>query len=509
MAPFLEISLEHGASLLEPSLDVFDTWNDDLDSTSHSFSSGFGRVRMRKRASFPATFAVRRGPVLCIGYGDQELALKIITQPLQDVPEELFYKGEFLVIIIDCMTRSIIIQRDALSTLPLFVGVEPSRTVISNSYACVYESLNPQKLVVNDSAIANMLAGNDEQETLFKNIHVLYDRMRAEWGNNGFVCDFPPDGSIQARANRHHGDAKQFFSQFERNLDTYWQRYGEGTISGLELSGGMDSTAIAGYYADSNHSFIATTLTYTGSFQQSVQTKLNDFTQRFGTTSHPIPMDPAHDYPLGHILQTDGAMPFYALEDIYTPSTKRIADYLHAHNATVVFRGVGGDELFENYPASSNTVEPAKRLPLLSRSISAAGLKASNVYIERGIWPVLPLADPELYMYCQSLPMRYRHGRDILRAYMHARGFPEGIHTPTVNEHFGVFFVEALATSLSPVFHNYMQRSVLADMGLLDTNHSLEAWDKAVQAKNQKDLYKLYLILCIEINLQHWRQRLA
>ncbi len=220
-------------------------------------------------------------------------------------------------------------------------------------------------------------------------------------------------------------------------------------------------------------------------------------------------MDPTHDYPLSHLLQTNGVKPFYALEDIYTPSTKRIAKHLHTHNATVVFRGVGGDELFENYPASSNTVDLAKRLPLLSRSISAAGLKASNVYIEQGIWPVLPLADPELYFYCQSLPMRYRHSRDIFRAYMHARGFPESIHTPISNEHFGIFFAEALASSLSPVFHQYMQQSVLANMGLLDGKHSLDAWDTAIRTKNQKDLYKLYLILCIEINLQHWRQRLA
>lgn len=493
----LEIRLTHKPVLAASSNEV---WHDVSNTETHVFESHFGQVRLRRRAGFPTTYAIQNGPLLYIGYGD----------PNTIISEAAFLGSEFLIIIIDCAAGTLTVQRDALSTLPLFIGTEPDKVVLSNSYEYVYQNLNPQLLEPDHQTIAAMLDDRNENKTVFKNIQVLYDRMRADWSKAGLDRQLAPSNYLRDYVRDHPGDPKEFFKHFESNLDTYWQRYcSDGTLAGIEVSGGLDSTAIAGYYASHNRGFLPISLTYGDEFQTSIQTKLDDLQQRFNLFSQRFPMDPRHDYPLAHILQGNEARPFYTADDIYVPSTTQMAEYLQSQGATVVFRGVGGDELFEHYTEAFDQANGQTTLPLLSRSIAAAGLKASNTYIERGIWPILPLADPELYYYCQSLPLRHRHNRDILRAYLHARTYPASIYAPTVNEHFGPFFSQAVTANLTTVFYDYMRHSVLGDMGLIDTQQSVKLWVKAAETENQKDLYKLYVVLCIEINLQHWRQRLA
>ena len=103
--------------------------------------------------------------------------------------------------------------------------------------------------------------------------------------------------------------------------------------------------------------------------------------------------------------------------------------------------------------------------------------------------------------------MRYRHNRDILRAYLHAYGYPESIHSPGIQENFGDFFVQAIGFGLTTAFRGLMQTSVLAGMGLVDTGKALDCWQMAITNKDQKLLFKLYRLLCLEANLQDWQRR--
>jgi hypothetical protein len=60
---------------------------------------------------------------------------KIAQQKLHDVDEELFHTEEFLYLHIDLSTTEVVIQRDTLSTVPIFAGYQNDRWLCRQSIA--------------------------------------------------------------------------------------------------------------------------------------------------------------------------------------------------------------------------------------------------------------------------------------------------------------------------------------------------------------------------------------
>jgi len=531
MQPFLEAVFVHSAKPVTGG-----EWRDISTADYYVFESDFGVVRLRKRLAYPMTYAHANGPLLRLGYGDESLGSEIAHTGLADVSEPTFYDDEFLYVEVNSNSQAVIVQRDAFSTLPVFVASLSDRLIMSNHYERViqlasHEKLHPDMLVIAQYLTKQLTLG----KTCFKEVEALYDRTKTLWSGGNLVVSQAPDASVSENVNRQQSDPKQFQQLLEDRLEFYWEKYARGQSAGAELSGGTDSTLINGYLAMNGYHFLPATIGFTGDFAQSQRDKLDDLQRFFGITSKIFPLDHAKDHPLVDVLRGGGIRPFLHNQDLYTHSFTKIADHLAAEGVNVVFRGVAGDELCENNPdLLQSTVEkirkqfdnnvkdmpwltpelkaylekalqkePTRRsIPLLSPTTVTAPLGAANVYIDRNIWPVSPLADPRLYLYCQSLPIRYRTKKNIIRAYLYAREYPKSIYEPGTNEHFGFFFAESAGRYLQEPFKKLMNNSVLARMRLIDTEAAMEAWHRANQTKDPDTLFALYSLFSIEANLQ-------
>ena len=195
-----------------------DTWKDLSTSDFFVFTSDFGVVRLCKRTRPPTTFAYIEGSYLHFGYGNPTVGKAIAVQSLNRVPESDFYGEEFLYIVADCTKREVTIQRDALSTLPLFASMDSGKMIVTNAYERVLEIIGQQELKIDDYALAMQLLGIVIGETIFKNIVTLNDRVRINWHNGISKRQLPADGSIltieKERQNRP-SDPKEFFERLE------------------------------------------------------------------------------------------------------------------------------------------------------------------------------------------------------------------------------------------------------------------------------------------------------
>lgn len=518
-----------------------DGWRDISTDDYFEFVSNFGVLRLRRRSAWPQTFAYVKDSVLYFGYGDRSTGQRILQQPLHEADEELFYGDEFLVATADCQKQICTIQRDGKSTLPLFLSVQTAphrRFSFSNKYERVYQIIREYKKHINDYPLAMLLVGEDVTgKTLLREIDTLYDRARVKWSASGYEKEQAPHGKILEVARSREGDPREFRKRIEETLDKYWHKYAaEEYTVGTEFSCGLDTSAINGYLSLTGRKFYPATLAYHDTYRESIQKRLAIFSEKFSLYSHQIEMNPESDYPLSKMVEAAQCHPFYHAAELYEPSLDKIARYLEEKGATAIFRGVGGDELFENIPKLEHDIDdpyfPEKltlpsymtkdfkeyfiaaksrhphtaSIPLLSNSVTAASLSGNNVYIDHGIWPVYPLADAKLYLYCQSLPIQYRYERAIMRAYLHARGFPEEIYQPKINENFGQFFKGSVPEGLENVFNVYMDNSVLAKKGLIDATRAQQSWQdiisRSLPRRRDTELFQLYCLLVAEINLQ-------
>jgi hypothetical protein len=265
--------------------------------------------------------------------------------------------------------------------------------------------------------------------------------------------------------------------------------------------------------------------------------KLQAFKQSFGVESYICPMFPKTDFPQAAAVKRGTWRAFRHNHGLYSESFERMISYFADNRVTAVFRGIGGDELGDNDPHlldggssrrndlqqrlaraepwltasfrrfATDALEniPKRRLTLLSPSVAASPLASNNHYLDYNIWPVVPFAHSVLYLYCQSLPMRYRHRKNLMRAYMKARGFPPSMYDVGKKEDFSHFFYEAVRPHLQQPFEQLMNHSVLAKAGLIDPVVAREAWRMLpmheFSTSGQGDpLFALYGLLSIEAN---------
>ncbi|MEK7153383.1 MAG: asparagine synthase-related protein [Patescibacteria group bacterium] len=514
-------------------------WQDRSTVSHHIFESSFGSVSLRKRTSYPQTFATFEGSQLHIGYGDGSLARAVANTPLGDVPETCFYDDEFFYVYADCVAQQVRIQCDAYNTLLCFIGQRNERLAITNVFERTVELLDSDQLRLDEFALAEILTNRESHErTLVKEVTKLYDRARLVWSRKGGVIEYPPDGSV-AYIKDHDGEPIEFGERLEETIERYWERYSSETTPGFTLSYGLDSSIVAGYLADKQIKGHYVTAGYPSAFGESQQQKADLFRERYGIESQIFQMDPATDYPFSLRVQNGDWQPFYHRQELYDVTFEKMVGHLARHNVTAMFMGIGGDELGENIPKRHMAVgeggpmsgplprfltvgyrqilhtrlpvpQTSKRpIPLLAHSVAMHYPNGNNIFLQHNIWPVIPLADARLYAYCQSLPIRYRHNKNILRAYAKARQMPIQIAHPTANENFGPFLEESILKHMRPLFEYFLNNSSLERLGLLDIKAFWKIYGELGRAIDEHTanerhplVFAMYSLLLTEINLR-------
>lgn len=495
-------------------------WQDISTPDFYIFSSSFGRVALRKRHSYPATFAFVRGSRLFFGYGNMLRARQLAYKTLHTLRDEDFYDEEFLYAEADAALQTVTLQRDALSTLPLFAGAQTDRLVLCERYERVCSQIDRNQASIDTLALVKQLCFMGTYErTLCTAIRLLYDRMRMEWsGQGGYRISLPSSSTaLKAAHKQRNGDVRELRLRIDATLAAYWQRYTDGQVPACDLSGGMDSAAIAGYFARQNHAPLAITMLFTGADGERQKEKLQAMERHFGFSSHKVTLDPLRHHPLQFLSQNSN-QPFYHFQQgSYYAAYEELLAWLSQRNVAAVFTGIGGDELCEHIPDfqpySKNLVkqflmqsglmaewwtprfmdllsaasavserEPDHPLPLTSYSVAGSNANDTAAIFSLDIWPVAPLADPRLYAYTQSLPLRYRAQRNLTRMYLRALNFPPVIYDNTTEDMVRHHHLSILHNLLGMLRH-YLTHSVLAEHGLVDTKRILNLVEDAAKAK--------------------------
>lgn len=514
-------------------------WRDRSTAEYFVFESNFGILQLRRRISYPQAFAYTQGSTLCFGYGAQALGYRVLSKPLHDVTEDLFYEQEFLYAEVDLAGRTVKLQRDARCTLPIFVSEDTRQIALTSEYERAAVLVQERERSADFRCVLQASLGlQSHWRTLLAQVRCVYDRARLTYQSGRMSITEPPDGSLATKIRSRNSNPREFRERLNATLENYQRRYApEGNIACL-LSAGSDSSVLCGYYADSGVEFEGVSFRYPAEYGVSQAEKLKDLSERFQFRDHALPLDPTVDFPLASIVMQGMLRPYYHAQNVYQYPTLRTLEHYKAKGTTALFNGIGGDELFESVGAKSlvtkcvelelkdsqtlpgyftgvfraqyehmkhTAVDDYRPVTLQSYSVVKCGFYIPDVHFTYDIWPVSPLADPKLYAYCQRLPLNFRRNKKILRAYMKAYGYPSSVHAPAVNEDFEPFLDGAIRQQLLPWIRNFFRRgSVLADSGLIDPTillHDCEQVESGMDGRAQA-AFNLLFVTNVEINLQ-------
>lgn len=141
------------------------------------------------------------------------------------------------------------------------------------------------------------------------------------------------------------------------------------------------------------------------------------------------------------------------------------------------------DKAFELYHDGLYTIDraPRARMPRSAFTSSAA---SAPLYLDHGIWPVSPLATPEIYRFCRSLPRAWRQDRRIQRDWLARLGCSGAVTHPKVTETFQPVVDQALRQAARPLVTRLLANSCLADWGLVDRDRLMRHYERFCAARD-------------------------
>lgn len=518
--PFIEVIIDYKKREEQTSSRFFIT--EDVNYYSVADQARTCQIKIRKRDAYPGTFCYldSHGTII-FGYGDNA---KI--------------DSEFLFATLDeygCLT----IERDAYATLPLFYAWIDQRLVLSNHYDFMVENGCATRL--NIDHLVNLLIPNpDYHQTMYQDILILDERHTLHVESTGTRLEKPHSRSWSITKDALSTNPRDFSRRLSDRFDTFTDSRLTGQHFAFEVSGGIDSSTLPQYYKKRfvTEPTIIGSMIFPGSYKDTQLEKLHtvcsDDDQLIA-----VEIDEDADYPLARFMQKKEWRPFYSFEEIYTEPLQKLAKIMAERGVQVVSTGIGGDELFENITSLETEYQYGKTttknrlerevlsfytskfrekwvaatpdqmlypLPLLGVSLHGAQLARNNVYIDQGIWPVSPFSSPEIYTYCQGLPIEFRANKNILRAFHQSHRFSKEIYQPVLNENFAVFFNNCLLSDkYDQLVKNLADSSSTATMGYIDLDALRLAWEnrRTIKDEHQQNqlLFAVFTWMSAELNI--------
>ncbi len=498
--------------------------------TDTSSQTTVGKLRMR--SDYPSTFCVLEpsGAVFC-GYGQ---------------PKPTDEQTDFLHIHIAPSGR-FSIQRDLLSTLPLFYSHEDHILSVSNEYSVVWSNLS--KHTLNEATLPEWLIPdiNWRRHTACKEIHTLneLESLLFEQAHLKVQPGLARPWGISSDAPSTR--PQDFMSTLERHADTVLQRFLPSMDRAVfEISGGLDSSFLPLYASQKYPGIVshASSILFNGYFRETHLEKL----VAIGQYIHPqwsfVSFDDPDYRPLRDAVSEHTFVPGHYCAPGFEELGDKYAALLASKGYRIIFTGDGGDELFDNmtnveeslglgmpgYQRRYTTALP----PFLTETFRAAwsngALHASyignpqlavnlhravilrNFFIRHDIWPVTPFANKELYYFCQGLPIHFRANKNVFRAYYQAKGWPPCIYNPRADEHPGNILDDIyLSGYYSELINYFCTHGLLTNyFHYIDKDSLLTTLWSCIQNKTQgeartKSFFATHFWLLAEIGLSCFR----
>ncbi len=374
------------------------------------------------------------------------------------------------------------------------------------------------------------------RSTIFRGLHLLTERARAEWDGDVLAIAYPePWFRPRAGALRNGEDPVATMETILSASLRRWITLPEEHI-GTELSGGFDSAMVASTAsALSNTRLRSYGVGLMGASAEDQAVRRAELAERFGLIDTQVPI--ACFLPLAPgSCRLEGHMPVLPWEDGYY----EVFDELLAHAASagteIMFTGFGGDELFGLWPSeirmlSANGAaiqsgleepsvpafltpsardalsEPVEWPPRAASSESAVECAAFSAarYMRRGIWPVHPLCTPELVHFCARLPVEWRRRRRAERELLERRGCSTRITHPIERDDFSWALAATLRGPAQSLVKRLFRDSALHEMGIVDADRLTNAYDDWCDHGPRDDAVQYFAAAVTEVCLQSMR----
>ncbi len=274
-----------------------------------------------------------------------------------------------------------------------------------------------------------------------------------------------------------------------------------------ELSGGMDSAAVACALAQLHGPVASQGVLVSGDCRMSQVERRLQITDRLGLLDETVEIDalpPSLDL-------HPGRRKVYVNTEYYLEAFEKLWDAACARDCDLMFTGLGGDELFmgwDDEPGCGDkaddprVAEPQRfaRKLLTPRALTAArslhafdapagpvpsvmaSVSKGHHLMQHGIWPINPLSDPNLMIFCYQLPSERRRGRNIMRDYLRACLGKEIFPQDYAKETFAQVFPK-LITRQRKAIAAQLRECALADLGLVDHSAALALLEEVAETQ--------------------------
>lgn len=505
-------------------------------STGRYQKLGFGDSFLKIRGDFvyPKTVTLRLQAGWVAGYIESNLYKWFVDQLTSGIRISKIIKRlrsdpatEFLIITCDPNLGLISIFRDALCTMPLFYGHHGTVFVVSNDFEYVAHRCRKVDPIPLDAhglagALAALEPGN---ATLLDSVKLLTERTLLTWDGEKISLQVPLSHPLP-RVRKIRNPLAVFGRMLKRTILYYIAKIPRNLRMGVELSGGLDSSTVAGCWARATgRNLYAYTMLQQPRHGPWQRLKIARLAEKFSLEPRPISI--AKYFPLSDIMRTRKWRVRYSFEEIYSPSLLQQIRTARRDGVQIMLTGMGGDELFMVDRYEVDGTDPradTKDLPkfftkkfrnivnrkreslpgsLVPYSVLSANIARNNFYIDAGIWPIAPLGDPRFVRFCRSLPARQRQNKKIFREYGATHGYPEEVWQEGINENFGGFFRESLRGPAASILRELFQRRMILERLRFVNAEKLRTAFRSFMAgsKAVNPLY-FYTIAVMEMNLR-------
>jgi asparagine synthase (glutamine-hydrolysing) len=270
----------------------------------------------------------------------------------------------------------------------------------------------------------------------------------------------------------------------------------------VELSGGMDSATVACVLAALHGPVKSQGVLVGGDSRLPQVERRRQIAARLGLLDETVDIDalpPSLDL-------RPGGRKEYVNTEYYLEAFEALWSAAHAQGCDLMFTGLGGDELFMGLgdlgqdiaddPELAETRRYARQL-LTPRALSAArslhafdapagpvpsvmaSVSGAQHLMRHGMWPINPLSDPNLIIFCYQLPPKHRYRRDTMRRYLRACLGEEVFPQDYAKETFAQVFPGLIAKQKTAIAAQ-LRECALADLGLVDQRAVLALLDEVV-----------------------------
>ncbi|RLL67954.1 asparagine synthase-related protein [Streptomyces sp. Z26] len=362
-------------------------------------------------------------------------------------------------------------------------------------------------------------------DTLWQGVHRLTERSTAWWTVDGLALVHPPGAPhTEPRALRPGTDVLDAYEQLLAHAIA--QRHFFPDHAAVELSGGMDSANVAaGLAAPGRPEITAAAMLLGGEAREQQIRRRKEMISAFGVAqdmcvdvmAH-LPLNPA-----GRRANGQAVSPY---DDPWSEAEEAMMRALTRTGVRWSFGGTGGDELTslrdDERPPAGEAPAPGpwtgKRTlavldhindgiapsPVLYDSTLLAFACRTPQFMRNGLWPVSPLADPELIRFAEWLPRPWREHKALNRLRLARLGLsPEAVHAP-VPENFAHAMNAAMRENVVPFLESMLREgAALIDAGFVDGDGLAKTVDSEFLKSPHEEMDRtLFQIASTEIGLR-------